>query len=112
MFRDLYPINTDRDVPAIGRWAEDAFFGGNPWYPVTLGFAEYHYRLAAKTGDRDAALRGDAYMALIREVAPPGTDLPEQFDRSTGAPVSCRGLTWSSAAFISAASARQAVAER
>jgi glucoamylase len=112
LFARLYPINRDREVPAIGRWADDVFFGGNPWLPVTLGFAEYHYRLAAMTGDAEAIRRGDGYMALVWEVAPEGDDLPEQFDRATGAPVSCRGLTWSAAAFIAAAAARQTVAER
>jgi glucoamylase len=112
LFTSLYPINRRRDVPAIGRWAEDRFFDGNPWFPVTLGFAEYHYRLAALNGDQAARARGDGYMSLIREVAPDTDDLPEQFDRNTGAPVSCPALTWSSVAFIAAAAARQAVADR
>ena len=112
LFSTLYPINAGRDVPAIGRWAEDVFFDGNPWFPVTLGFAEYHYRRAALTGHRDDIRRGDGYMALVREVAPPGDALPEQFHRATGSPVSCRALTWSAAAFLSAAAARQTAAER
>ena len=33
--------------------------------------------------------------------------LPEQLDRATGAPVSCKALTWSAAAFIGAAAARE-----
>lgn len=112
LFGDLYPINRGRTVPAVGRWAEDVFFEGNPWFPVTLGFAEYHYRLAALTGDRAAFERGERYMTLVREVAPEGDDLPEQFHRETGAPVSCAALTWSAVAFVAAAAARQAVAER
>ena len=46
-------------------------------------------------------------MALIEDMAPEGDALPEQFDRSTGAPVSCLALTWSAAAFIGAATARK-----
>jgi glucoamylase len=112
LFASLYPINGGREVPAIGRWAQDRFFDGNPWFPVTLGFAEYHYRLAALTGDATARARGEAYMSLIREVAPDTDDLPEQFDRKTGAPVSSPALTWSSVAFIAAAAARQATPAR
>jgi glucoamylase len=107
LFGGLYPINRGRAVPAIGRFAGDTFFGGNPWYPVTLGFAELHYRIAAETGDPEAFAKAEAWMALIGSVAPDGDALPEQFDRETGVPVSCRGLTWSAAAFIGAAAARE-----
>jgi glucoamylase len=100
----------------VGRWAGDAYFGGNPWFPVTLGFAELHYRIAALSGDRRAFEKAEAWMALVEEVAPEGDALPEQFDRATGAPVSCLALTWSAAAFIGAATARfaarQAMASR
>jgi len=107
-FGGLYPLNRGRAVPAIGRWAEDRFFGGNPWYPVTLGFAELHYRIAALRQDAGSWAKAEAWMALIEEVAPEGEDLPEQFHRETGAPVSCRALTWSAAAFLGAAAAREA----
>ncbi|OSP55955.1 glycoside hydrolase family 15 protein [Pseudoruegeria sp. SK021] len=108
----LYPINRGRAVPAIGRWAEDAFFGGNPWYPVTLGFAELYYRIAAQTGDTAAFAKAEGWMDLIREVAPSGDALPEQFDRSSGAPTSSLELSWSAAAFIAAAAARDAACAR
>lgn len=109
-FADLYPINRGRAVPAIGRWVEDAFFGGNPWFPVTLGFAELHYLIAVEgvEGAGRAYEKAEAWMRLIREFAPAGDALPEQFHRATGAPVSCPELTWSAAAFIGAAAARRA----
>lgn len=58
-FKKLYPINQkkvirnnkNRYLPtlatAIGRYPEDSFFGGNPWYLLTSTFAEYCYRQAA-----------------------------------------------------------------
>lgn len=107
IFADLYPINRGRRVCAIGRWAEDAFFDGNPWYPATLGFAELHYRIARQTGEEEAFERAEAWMALIEEVAPQDDDLPEQFHRETGRPESCRALTWSAAAFLGAEAARR-----
>lgn len=106
-FAGLYPINRGRTVPAMGRWRDDAFFGGNPWFPVTLGFAELHYRIAMLTGEQWSYDKAEAWMALVEEVAPEGDDLPEQFDRRTGAPRSCLALTWSAAAFIGAATARE-----
>ncbi|KGJ05334.1 glucoamylase [Paracoccus halophilus] len=105
-FADLYPINRDRPVAAIGRWLGDAYFDGNPWYPATLGFAELHYRIAA-TGEPGAFARAEAWMHLIQQVAPqPAGPLPEQFDRRDGRPVSCLDLAWSAAAFLAAAAAR------
>jgi glucoamylase len=107
LFGGLYPINRGRAVPAIGRFAADGFFGGNPWYPATLGFAELHYRIAAERGDAEAFAKAEAWMALIASVAPEGDALPEQFDRETGLPASCKALTWSAAALIGAAAARE-----
>ena len=97
---------------AIGRWADDVYFGGNPWYPNTLGFAELHYRIAALTGDEEALAKAEARMSLIAEYVPdPKTTLPEQFDRETGAPTSCLALTWSAAAFLAATAARAKVVQ-
>ncbi|PTW51017.1 glycoside hydrolase family 15 protein [Rhodovulum kholense] len=113
LFAGLYPLNHGRAAPALGRWAEDVFCGGNPWFPVTLGFAEAHYRIAAATGDAAEFGRAEALMAVVEDLAPEGDDLPEQADRRTGAPTSCLGLTWSAAAFLMAAAARdQALAAR
>lgn len=107
IFAKLYPINRDRHVPAIGRWRDDVYFGGNPWVPNTLGFAELHYRIAALTGDSAAFARAEDWMHLIQQIAPdPARPLPEQFDRTDGAPTSCLALTWSAAAFLGAAAAR------
>ena len=42
----LYPINAD--IPqnkgvALGRYPEDTYYNGNPWYLITLGAAEFLY---------------------------------------------------------------------
>ncbi len=51
VFQNLYEINFTKVnlklAPAIGRYDDDVYFGGNPWYLTTLAFAELHYRLAA-----------------------------------------------------------------
>lgn len=108
VFARLYPISRGRAVPAIGRFAGDVYFGGNPWYPSTLGFADLHYRIAARTGDGCAFAKAEAWMDLIQSLSPEPGPLPEQFDRVTGAPASCLDLTWSAAAFLEAAAARDA----
>ncbi|KAI1434612.1 family 15 glycosyl hydrolase [Xylaria sp. CBS 124048] len=52
-FRDpsLYPINNG--IPksqgvAVGRYAEDIYFNGNPWYLITAGAAEFLYDAVAQ----------------------------------------------------------------
>ncbi|KAL4943984.1 hypothetical protein BDV06DRAFT_220753 [Aspergillus oleicola] len=45
-FRDLYEINVDRtqdQAVAIGRYPEDQYAGGNPWFLSTLAAAEQLY---------------------------------------------------------------------
>ncbi len=40
-----YKINASAKVPAIGRFTDDVYFYGNPWYMTTAGFAELYFRL-------------------------------------------------------------------
>lgn len=99
-FAALYPVNRGAGAALIGRWPGDAFFGGNPWLPTTLALAALRFR-------RGETAAGDAIMARLREVMPV-EGFPEQLHRETGEPVSCRQLTWSAAAFLAAAEARDA----
>lgn len=48
-FSQAYAINAKREgqAVAIGRFTDDRYFGGNPWYLTTAAFAELHYRVAA-----------------------------------------------------------------
>jgi len=101
LYGDLYPINRGRAAPALGRYGDDAYYGGGAWYAATLAAAEFCYR----AGDR---LRGDAYLETVRAFTPQSGDMSEQFDRATGAQTSARHLAWSYAAFITALSARAA----
>ncbi|KAJ4397765.1 hypothetical protein N0V93_002001 [Gnomoniopsis smithogilvyi] len=46
----LYPINAGlnaTDGVAVGRYPEDVYYGGNPWYLITLGAAEFLYDAVA-----------------------------------------------------------------
>ncbi|KAL2869439.1 Six-hairpin glycosidase-like protein [Aspergillus lucknowensis] len=45
-FRELYDINAERgpdQAVAVGRYPEDVYFGGNPWFLCTLAAAEQLY---------------------------------------------------------------------
>jgi glucoamylase len=140
LFDAEYSINRKRPPehgPAMGRYANDAYFGGNPWYFATLAAAEFYFKLAialksgakmpatsenerfrrqliAADGARrnpdfaEAALeRGDTFMRTVRAYTPASGDLSEQFDRATGAQISAKHLAWSYAAFITAAASRR-----
>ncbi len=137
LFDAEYPINhqcPSDHGPAIGRYAGDAYFGGNPWYLATLAAAEFYFRLAAalrsgaplastsknarfrqRLGDEDpvkaAFGRGDTFMRTVRAYTPPSGELSEQFDHLTGAQTSAKQLAWSYAAFITAAASRRQAAQ-
>ena len=111
LFAREFPINRALPpelAPALGRSRADRYFGGGAWYPTTLAAAALCYRLAPVPGQDRAALlrRGDAFMATVRALTPPDGALAEQVDRETGAQTSARHLTWSYAAFVSAARLR------
>ena len=133
LFDGGYAINRGRPPergPALGRYANDAYYGGNPWYLATLAAAEFYFRLAiallsgAKMAATDenarfrerlggespakAALeRGDTFMRTVQAFTPASGDLSEQFDRATGVQISAKHLAWSYAAFITAAASRR-----
>jgi glucoamylase len=137
LFEAEYPVNQDHPAdhgPAIGRYAKDAYYGGNPWYLATLAAAEFHFKLAialrsgaempatsdnarfrgrlgAKSPARGAFARGDTFMRTVQAYTPPSGDLSEQFDCVTGAQTSAKHLAWSYAAFITAAASRRQAAQ-
>ncbi len=137
LFDTEYPINLARPSdrgPAMGRYAKDAYYGGNPWYLATLAAAEFYFKLAivlrsgaeqAVTDDnvrfreplssespaKAAFERGERFMRTVQAYTPPTGDLSEQFDHATGAQTSAKRLAWSYAAFITAAASRRLAAQ-
>lgn len=50
-FRDIYPVNNNNSAPEpalCGRYPEDVYYDGNPWYLTTLAAAEILYDAAAQ----------------------------------------------------------------
>jgi glucoamylase len=121
---------------ALGRYANDRYYSGGAYYFATLAAAEFYFRLATalrggaqlavtpenlrfrqRLGIGDAAAdgralarlaqeHGDAIMRTVQVFTPASGDLSEQFDRTTGKQTSAKRLTWSYAAFITAAASR------
>jgi glucoamylase len=159
-FRGLYPVNQDGNATsnvninantnspnqtaiAIGRYPEDVYQGGNPWYLCTLAAAEQLYDAlyqwshqsaltvtatslpffqdldaTVQTGSYatdspvyaalTAAVRAyaDGFVAVVQQHTPSDGRLAEQFSKAAGTPLSAADLTWSYAAFITAAARR------
>jgi len=148
-FRTGFGINKDigqGKAVAIGRYSEDVYYHGNPWYLATLAAAEQLYAATYQWNTqgtivvdavslpffRDvvpsiatgtyakgsstyqslaAAVKAyaDGYMAIVQKYTPSNGGLAEQFDRDTGVPLSAVDLTWSYAAFLTAAERRAGV---
>jgi len=125
---------------AFGRYSGDNYYSGGAFYMTTLAAAEFYFRLATAlldgaempvTSDNKpfierlkgqdvngsslaecAFRRGDSILETICAFTPADGALSEQFDRATGAQTSAKHLTWSYAAFITAAAQRQAAKTR
>ncbi|KAK1996962.1 family 15 glycosyl hydrolase [Colletotrichum falcatum] len=152
----LYPINkgiAQNKGIALGRYPEDVYFNGNPWYLITIGAAEFLYDAVAQwdaqgqikvdatsrpffadlypsvkegtyqksskpgingaiTAYTYAAITGavrayaDSFVQVVQKYTPTNGSLAEQFDKTTGAPLSAHDLTWSYASFVTMAERR------
>jgi glucoamylase len=148
-FRDEYSINEgigSGRAPAIGRYNEDVYYNGNPWYLATLAASEQLYAaiyqweaqgsivvdsvslpffrdlvpsLAAGTyGSGSSTYRtildavrsyADDFISVVQKYTPADGSMAEQFDRNSGTPLSATHLTWSYAAFLTAAERREGI---
>lgn len=69
----LYPINADAPVDsgvALGRYTEDVYYGGNPWYLITTGAAEYLYDAVAQWTTQASLTIDDTSLAFFQDVYP------------------------------------------
>ncbi|OBT96781.2 hypothetical protein VE01_04144 [Pseudogymnoascus verrucosus] len=148
-FRSVYSINSgiaQGAAVSVGRYSEDTYYNGNPWYLATFAAAEQLYDAlyqwnavgaiaitdvslaffkdlysSAATGTYQkgstqytaivAAVKtyADGYMTKAQAYTPSSGALAEQYDRSSGSPLSAADLTWSYAAFLSASDRRAGI---
>jgi glucoamylase len=131
---------------AVGRYPEDSYYNGNPWYLNTLAAAEQlwdalyvwnkqgyitvtstslsffrDFMPTVSTGTYNAGSStyttlysavgayADGYMNVVATYAQANGSLSEQYSRSNGQPLSAYDLTWSYAAFLTAAARRAGV---
>ncbi len=96
-------------IGGIARYENDAYFRqtddtasvpGNPWFIATLWLAEYYIAIATTKADLESARELIAW--CVSKALPSGV-LAEQVHPLTGDPLSVSPLTWSHAAFVTAA---------
>lgn len=70
---DLYPLNAG--VPAsqgiaLGRYPEDTYYNGNPWYLITLGAAEFLYDAVAQWSAQKSVTVDTTSLAFFQGLYP------------------------------------------
>lgn len=148
-FRSLYPLNSGLNASsavAVGRYPEDVYYDGNPWFLCTSAAAEQLYSALhqwntsgsisvdslssnffttlvpdieigtyASTSAEYAsiasavAIYADGFASIVQKHIMNNGSLSEQFSKYDGYSLSARDLTWSYAAFLTMANARDAV---
>ncbi|KAI9677236.1 MAG: hypothetical protein M1822_008185 [Bathelium mastoideum] len=145
-FRSVFPINSgiaEGTAVGVGRYPEDTYYNGNPWFLCTLAAAEQLYDAlyqwnkfgelnvtstslaffqdldsSVVTGTYSASSAtyssltsaiktyADGFVSIIATHQASNGSLSEQFDKTYGTELSAYDLTWSFAAFLTAADRR------
>ncbi|KXN88099.1 Glucoamylase [Leucoagaricus sp. SymC.cos] len=137
-FRSIYTINNGiapNTAVATGRYPEDVYYSGNPWYLTTFAAAEQLYdaliawerlgelnvtptslpffqqfspSVTIGTFSVSSSIRSyaDGFIAVAAKYTPKDGSLAEQYNKDTGIPLSAKDLTWSYAALLTASAAR------
>lgn len=75
-FRAIYPINNGiaaNAAVATGRYPEDTYYGGNPWYLCTLSAAELLYDAAAQFRRQGRLVIDNVSLAFFQQIYPNAT---------------------------------------
>jgi glucoamylase len=73
-FRSVYPINKGTphgSAIAIGRYPEDTYYTGNPWYLRTLAAAELIYDAVAQFNKSGRLTIDSTSQAFFKDIHPP-----------------------------------------
>jgi glucoamylase len=73
-FRKIYPINKSTpngSAVAIGRYPEDTYYKGNPWYLCTLAAAELLYDAVAQFNKQGHLTIDSTNQAFFKDIHPP-----------------------------------------
>ncbi|SPJ86707.1 probable glucan 1,4-alpha-glucosidase [Fusarium torulosum] len=72
-FRSLYGVNKNRGqgkAAAVGRYSEDVYYDGNPWYLTTLAAAEQLYAAIYQWNKIGSIKVDDASLPFFRDLVP------------------------------------------
>ena len=94
-FKEEYPIATKMQIPFIGRYSKDLYFGGNPWIITTVALFQYWIKTGEIINHQEELVR---FIKFIKEEKK--MDLSEQIDKNNGDNISVDRLTWNYAELI------------
>lgn len=86
-----YPISKTLEFNLIGRYKNDKYFDGNPWFITTIAY--YSYKLVYNKENNNDVIKFKEWVVKKK-------DLSEQFDKITGENTSVSYLTWNYAEYI------------
>ncbi|CAM1508813.1 Fc.00g025520.m01.CDS01 [Cosmosporella sp. VM-42] len=72
-FRSIYSVNDDRpegQAAAVGRYSEDVYYGGNPWYLTTLAAAEQLYSAVYQWKKQGSIVVNEVSLPFFRDLLP------------------------------------------
>ena len=72
-FRSIYGVNKNRGrgkAAAVGRYSEDVYYDGNPWYLTTLAAAEQLYAALYQWNKVGAVTIDDVSLSFFRDLVP------------------------------------------
>jgi len=99
-FKNLYVINQKNPgSSAIGRYPEDVYFGGHPWFITTLALAEF-YCHQNNTQNKMSEKELNYISTVHRHMNQSTFQMDEQFSKDHGHMLSAVDLTWSYAAYL------------
>ncbi len=92
-FKNIYPINKTGPGVAIGRYPEDQYYSGNPWFLLTNAIAEYLFTI----GNNSEA---QSFLERIKMHIDRDGRMSEQYSKANGYMLGARDLTWSYASVL------------
>ncbi len=105
-FKLKYPLNhnSKKIGVAMGRYPEDTYYGGNPWFLLTNAMAEYYLNLSHlsknKKDQKRYAMQAEKFLLRVKKHMSSEGRMAEQFDMHTGFMLGAKDLTWSYASFL------------
>lgn len=92
-FKEIYSINSEHVGVGIGRYEEDVYFGGQPWFLLTAALSEFYYELAFKFKTANKVEITDTNKSFFTDTLSLGLETGDYSDTKTVAKVIAKLIT-------------------